>query len=1216
MPFTDHVAVTLRLRGDLHRTLGHKLVSPKGFPQEALHPLRSDDTKDALHRRFGAPPPAWEEWTRQAEAMLLQVTGTDPKGNRGRGTAPRTVPQTIGRPQVGHTGVAGSRALIRLRLRVLRYDRLALLDTRGDTLEARHLRLLLAGTQPPTATERTILQRWQDATDRRRRRDWHNWVSAQLARSGGKLYQWAQRLGAADDLTSLQPAPEGHQQTLRSRLSDARASWLRLWDGGEPWVPQFNNPLPPITGTQVRDVVRHLRPGKAHGADGWRPQELAALPDSWLDALAGCYNQWETQGAWPEAIRTSIIALVPKAGAATEAGLRPIGLLSYIYRVWMAIRKRDLRQWSLQLHGGRHLGAAHLACLTQVDMELAHYRGFHTLFALLDCSKCYERIEHRTAGTRAHQSGCPDTALNMIMSAYSGSRLLRAHGAVALPAHGQHGLIAGCSFAKDVLKAFLRPTATRPISGKFRDYVDDMNVLAIAPTPQRAAIALSDSLTRVKQSLAADNMILNDSKEQVYGSTVHTRRAWQSHTGHEAVAVARDLGVWHFGHGQKHPVFSSVVQALRPVALRIGSLPIPRNRKALIASAIFYGKLLYGQETHALTQAQYHTLRQLMGTALGTRTARRSPDALLLHFAQGKFDPELARASRLFKFWLRELPGCCIPPAYWQVCHRDVYRGPIHTLRRLLLRYGIQSEVPHVWHVSGRAYDLHQPQGLLVAALAQVRRYLWNRLARTHSYFQGMQDGRDEDALPLLRTSDPRAQSFADVLCTHSVYTPHIAHYRWGRSPRCPGCGAEGADWAHFVDFCPSFPRGPALLPDAPSALRYTGNVPLGYLCRPESAQMRLAQVLPEVACTDTVFRVATDGGCRNTPGGARAGWGIHSDLPALCAEGAVPGPWQTAQRAEVTAVAEALGRAPGRLHILSDSRYVSDRLHTILQTQTLPPGQHSDLWSAIFAFRHKLHAITWVKAHLTLEEALGRGISAEDWRLNHQADLAATRGIGMHTEDPGALILFQHRSRIVKLWQAHLVRLYMRYRTLPKFHGSVAPGLHTRTRAQGATHMPRCVRTDLRWQAMHAITHCDQGDACVRCGRISRARRQGRLQQWRRPCAPLQVHARRLHLGHNPVWSGVWGCSACACPGNQLHKRGCHPLRRPRPSNGPSDPGPPADGDDPDDDPQGPPKRHRHTRMPAGTLSVGAQSTLSSWIRRPPAPVDPPQALARGGPL
>ena len=39
MPFTDHVAVSLRLRGDLHRTLGNRLVSPAGIPDDRLRPL-------------------------------------------------------------------------------------------------------------------------------------------------------------------------------------------------------------------------------------------------------------------------------------------------------------------------------------------------------------------------------------------------------------------------------------------------------------------------------------------------------------------------------------------------------------------------------------------------------------------------------------------------------------------------------------------------------------------------------------------------------------------------------------------------------------------------------------------------------------------------------------------------------------------------------------------------------------------------------------------------------------------------------------------------------------------------------------------------------------------------------------------------------------------------------------------------------------------------
>ena len=50
-------------------------------------------------------------------------------------------------------------------------------------------------------------------------------------------------------------------------------------------------------------------------------------------------EHWEARGAWPDAVRHSIIALVPKEGAQREKGLRPIGILSYVYRLWMALRR-------------------------------------------------------------------------------------------------------------------------------------------------------------------------------------------------------------------------------------------------------------------------------------------------------------------------------------------------------------------------------------------------------------------------------------------------------------------------------------------------------------------------------------------------------------------------------------------------------------------------------------------------------------------------------------------------------------------------------------------------------------------------------------------------------------------------------------------------------------------------------------------------------------
>ena len=58
----------------------------------------------------------------------------------------------------------------------------------------------------------------------------------------------------------------------------------------------------------------------------------------------------------------------------------------------------------------------------------------------------------------------------------------------------------------------------------------------------------------------------------------------------------------------------------------------------------------------------------------------------------------------------------------------------------------------------------------------------------------------------------------------------------------------------------------------------------------------------PQALLSDMVTLVATDGGCRSTPGVPRAGWGLvflNGDKDC----GAVPGPYQTAQRGEATAV-------------------------------------------------------------------------------------------------------------------------------------------------------------------------------------------------------------------------------------------------------------------------------------------------------------------------
>lgn len=73
---------------------------------------------------------------------------------------------------------------------------------------------------------------------------------------------------------------------------------------------------------------------------------------------------------------------------------------------------------------------------------------------------------HR-GGARALAPGTPTQALNLVMDAYGGSRRAHVHGAVAHPVRGHHGLIAECSFAKDVVNPRFLPIANAPPTSGF-----------------------------------------------------------------------------------------------------------------------------------------------------------------------------------------------------------------------------------------------------------------------------------------------------------------------------------------------------------------------------------------------------------------------------------------------------------------------------------------------------------------------------------------------------------------------------------------------------------------------------------------------------------------------------------------------------------------------------------------------------------------------------
>ena len=374
---------------------------------------------------------------------------------------------------------------------------------------------------------------------------------------------------------------------------------------------------------------------------------------------------------------------------------------------------------------------------------------------------------------------------------------------------------------------------------------------------------------------------------------------------------------------------------------------------------------------------------------------------------------------------------------------------------------------------------------------------------------------------------------------TDAVYTPHRAHLRWGKPGHCPLCGHPQGDWRHFVDDCPGITHREKCPGHFPDCLRYTGTVPLSWAQTPVSTQMRGKETWEHGPNRNGAALVATDGGCRRTRVGPRAGWGyVSSDQAIGSRHGAAKGPHQTAQRGEVLGVLHAIASGQGRLHILTDSKYVTINLTKVIKGEK-PKGKHADLWDGIWKLKGRIEAVTWVKAHLKWEEAEVRGIPQEHWDLNRLADIEAGKGVEMHTEDPGHWALWDMQLAQVRRQQQDLVRTYTQIRELG-IQGPSPQGLTIRRKANGPARLPRGLRTEAKWEGKHRLQEHNFTIGCLSCGRTTRAKRQGRLQQWRRDCTPLNRHAARLARRHKVTWAGRWGCTHCPRLGSRRSRHGC----------------------------------------------------------------------------
>ena len=123
----------------------------------------------------------------------------------------------------------------------------------------------------------------------------------------------------------------------------SKPSWNVFRDRfGKYFAPKVTMNVDDITGSLLRSTLMRMRSKSAPGCDGWRVDELKRLPLALLDRLACLFNVVEETGVWPHALCEGIVSLITKGEGTDPLKLRPIGVMSVVYRLWAATRVRQV----------------------------------------------------------------------------------------------------------------------------------------------------------------------------------------------------------------------------------------------------------------------------------------------------------------------------------------------------------------------------------------------------------------------------------------------------------------------------------------------------------------------------------------------------------------------------------------------------------------------------------------------------------------------------------------------------------------------------------------------------------------------------------------------------------------------------------------------------------------------------------------------------------
>ena len=272
-----------------------------------------------------------------------------------------------------------------------------------------------------------------------------------------------QGAGKAHSRSKSQMPPSGHKRngipTTGNEASKALlADWSPYWQqrrqqlSDKWWAAADEEQLPPITLTELDEALGSFKHKLGLSVSGGHPRSWLALPSEFKLCRIDMMHCWEACPKLAQEILTLMIFL-----GKPDGGLRPIGLIEAVLKVWSKNRRRLSKQWEaehdLPAFGGMSGKPADRAGWVHNLLQgFALSRGWDTATLGTDLQNVYETVDHDMLMVEAKETRYPLKLMRAMVVLYGGPRAVQFDGACSEAFCTLSTIVVGCANATTAAK--------------------------------------------------------------------------------------------------------------------------------------------------------------------------------------------------------------------------------------------------------------------------------------------------------------------------------------------------------------------------------------------------------------------------------------------------------------------------------------------------------------------------------------------------------------------------------------------------------------------------------------------------------------------------------------------------------------------------------------------------------------------------------------------